>query len=498
MTTLTLGRFNARALARALLLACLVALVGIACGRVAISHYGLSAVEALVVLPILIFLASRPLAACALMLALLASVPFYTALPRVNVPGHPPINIGDVLLVVTVGATWWRRPWRVWPPVVRRVYLAVGAMLVLALIPTVVLAVHGHDAAREAVTGYKDLLYIMVGLTVALELSGRLWWRLVNAATAIAAIVAVFSILAAASGSIGHLLTSFDPYDAVLAAAADTVVGNTARIRLPGLFFVYAMTLPTLVMVLLVKDKWRSLRIVALLLMIGAIAVSLNRNMYFGGAAGLLVVLLLGGARLRHRFLIVAVTLAVILTLVVQSTVLPSVTKEVSARAKSALSSQVLSTNSATARKDEFSHGLASIAQHPWIGVGWFQPYGSLDGEVPRLGVENWYLDLATDMGIPVTAAFLLVCTVLLSYGVRRARTAVDPLDRAMVAACVGALVALLLSCLVGTYLQDPNSMTAFGFTCGLLLAAGMRAAAAGARSRDGAADDHGVTAGAA
>jgi zinc transporter ZupT len=67
-----------------------------------------------------------------------------------------------------------------------------------------------------------------------------------------------------------------------------------------------------------------------------------------------------------------------------------------------------------------------------------------------------------------------------------------------MVAACVGALVALLLSCLVGTYLQDPNSMTAFGFTCGLLLAAGMRAAAAEARSRDGAADDHGVTAGAA
>jgi hypothetical protein len=36
-------------------------------------------------------------------------------------------------------------------------------------------------------------------------------------------------------------------------------------------------------------------------------------------------------------------------------------------------------------------------------------------------------------------------------------------------------LIALLLSCLVGTYLQDPNSMTAFGFACGFLVAAGLR-----------------------
>jgi O-antigen ligase len=255
-------------------------------------------------------------------------------------------------------------------------------------------------------------------------------------------------------------------------------VGTTARIRLPGLFFVYAMTIPTLVMVLLIKDKWRWMRLGALLLMITAIAVSLNRNMYFGAAAGLLVTLVVGGPRLRYRFLVVAITVAAIVTIIVQSTVTPGVTAEVAARAQSALSTSVLQTSSLTDRADEFSHAITSMGQHPWTGVGWFQPYGSMAGDVPRVGVEDWYLHVATDLGIPVAVAFLLVVAFLLSYGVRRGLRTAGALDRGMVAAGVGSLVALLLSCLVGTYLQDPNSMVAFGFTCGFLLAAGLHVSA--------------------
>jgi O-antigen ligase len=269
-----------------------------------------------------------------------------------------------------------------------------------------------------------------------------------------------------------------------------SALGATSRIRLPGLFLVYAMTIPTLVLVLLVKDRWRSLRIVALALMVGAIAVSLNRNMYFGGVAGLLVTLLAGGGRLRYRFLISAVTIAAIVAVVVQSTVAPAVTAEIGTRAKSALSSQVLSTRSAQTRSDEFSNALTSIAHHPWTGVGWFQNYGSYELGVPRLGVEDWYLHLATDLGIPVALAFLLIPAVLLSYGLGRARRAAAPLDRALVAAGMGALVALLLSCLVGSYLQDPNSMTAFGFACGFLLSAALRATPKGEPSPSSAPDD--------
>jgi O-antigen ligase len=348
-------------------------------------------------------------------------------------------------------------------------------MLALALIPTLIVAFHGHSPARDALAGYKDLLFITIGLTVALELSGRLWWPVVNAAVVVAAIVAILSILAAASGAIGHVLTNFDA-TAVLAASADTTVGTTSRIRLPGLFLVYAMTIPTLVMVLLIKDKWRSMRLVALVLMIGAIAVSLNRNMYFGAAAGLLVTLLVGGPRLRHRFLIAGAIIAAMIAIAVQSALAPSVTAEVAARAQSALSTSVLQSSSLTDRADEFSHAISSIGHHPWFGVGWFQNYGSYAGSQPRLGVEDWYLHVATDLGLPVALAFLAVVAVLLSYGVGRARRATNALDRGMVAAGVGALTALLLSLIVGTYLQDPNTMAAFGFTCGFLVAAGLRA----------------------
>jgi O-antigen ligase/polysaccharide polymerase Wzy-like membrane protein len=475
-------------LVRGLALACAAALIGVACGRVAISHYGVPAIEVLVAVPVLVLMIPRPYLACVLLLVLLCTVPFYTWLPRANVPGHPPINLGDILLLLTVGATLWRKPARGWPPVVRRLYLALAVMLALALIPTVIVALHGHGPARDAIAGYKDLLFMTIGLTVALELSGRLWWPVVNGAIVVAAIVALLSILAAVSGAIGHVLTNFDA-TAVLNAAADTTVGTTSRIRLPGLFLVYAMTIPTLVMVLLIKDRWRWMRLVALALMVGAIAVSLNRNMYFGAVAGLLVTLLVGGPHLRHRFLVVAAIVAAMIAIAVQSALAPSVTAEVAARAQSALSTSVLQSSSLTDRADEFSHALTSIAQHPWFGVGWFQNYGSYAGEMPRLGVEDWYLHIATDLGLPVTFAFLAIVGALLSYGVRRARQATNPLDRGLVAAGVGALTALLLSLIVGTYLQDPNTMTAFGFTCGFLVAAGLRAVPAAAPSATGGAD---------
>jgi hypothetical protein len=479
MLTAISARLGSEARLRTVALVCGVAVLGVAGGRVAISHYGLPAIEALIALPILALLIPRPFASCALLLVLLCSVPFYTALPRVNVPGHPPINIGDIVLLAMVGSTLWRRPWRTWPPAVRRIYLPVALMLLVALVPTLVLAVHGHDAARTAIAGYKDLLYLTAGLTVALELSGRLWWPLVNFAVALAAIVALLSLAAAASGSIGNALLTVDA--GAVQNVVGEVAGTTSRIRLPGLFFTYAMTIPTLVLVLLVKDRWRSLRLVALALMIAAIAVSLNRNMYLGGAAGILVTLLLGGTRLRFRFLVVLVTVAAVVALVVQSTVLPAVTNEVGARAQSALTTQVLASNSLQDRADEISHGLSSIAQHPWIGVGWFQPYGALARDVPRAGVEDWYVHLATDLGIPVAALFVAVALAVLAYGVTRALKTRAPLDRAFVAAGVGTLVALLLSLLVGTYLQDPNSMAAFGVACGFLIAVGLRASRASA-----------------
>jgi O-antigen ligase len=459
--------------AGAVMLGALACVVGVAAGRVAISHYGGPAIEALIALPILIYAVRRPMIALILLLALVSSVFPYGLLPRVKLPGNPPLNAADVVLAVTVAGTVWRRPWRTWPVPVRRFFVVLCLMLLLAAIPTIRLAMHGHSAAREAILGYKTLLYLIAALTIALELSGRLWRTLLGVLTAFAALVSILSIAAAASSGVAHILTQLDPTAAL--SQSGLAAGPTARIRLPGLFLAYAMLVPVLVMTLTVSDRWRTARIATLGLIIAAIAVSLNRNMYFGGLIAILIAVLIGGPRLRHRFILTALAVAATLAIVVQSAVLPAVTAKVTARAASALSTQVISTGSAQARADEFSHAFTAIAQHPWYGVGWFQNYGSYSGGTFRLGVEDWYLHIATDLGIPVAVGFMLIVVTVLAFGFGRARAAPRPQDRALASATLAAVVALLLSCLVGSYLQDPGSMMVFGIGCALVLAAGMQ-----------------------
>jgi hypothetical protein len=475
-------QLNAGRPVRIAALACVAAVVGVAGGRVAISHYGLPAIELLVFLPLLMFVATRPFVGCVLLLLVMASVFSYGALPRATLPGHPPINVADILLIVVVGGTLWRRPWHTWPPAVQRFSWVLALLLLVALLPTIRLSLMGRTDFRFAVLGFKTLLYVSVAVTVALECSQGLWRPLVGAAIAFAAVLSIMSLLAAASSGFANVLTNLDA-NAVQHAGA---LGATARIRLQGLFFVYAMLLPTLAMVFIARDRWRIWRIAALLLMIAAVGVSLNRNMYFGGAIGLLVAVLIGGPRLRHQVLISVVSVVAILAIVVESAVLPAATAEIAQRAQSALSSQVLATNSAQTRSDEFSHALTAIGQNPWYGVGWQQFYGSYDGHTPREGVEDWYLHIATDLGIPVALVWLLLPAVLLVYGVKRARLAAEPSDRALIGAGVGAVVSLLLSCLVGTYLQDPDSTLMFGIACGLLLAASLRARPREAKSPPG------------
>jgi O-antigen ligase len=261
-----------------------------------------------------------------------------------------------------------------------------------------------------------------------------------------------------------------------VSASSGVDIGQTARIRLQGLFFIYSMLLPTLVLVLMVKDRWRRLRLVALLLMLAAVGLSLDRNMYGGALVGLFITALLGGAQIRFRIGLLVLTAIVSIVIVVSTSIAPAVTAEVAKRAGSALAlNQVQQSNSFQDRAYELTFAFPSIARHPWFGVGPRQGYGALQGTEPRFFVQNLYIDLATDFGIPTALAFLLIPAACFGFGLRRLRYARDPLDRALLAAEIGTLVALALSCLVDTFVQDPSSTVAFGSTCGFLLAAGLR-----------------------
>lgn len=459
--------------------------LGAFCARLAVSHYGKSAIEAMILGPILWALAKRPLLAVIALLMVVATVFTYGTLPRVNLPGHPPINVADLFLTAAVAGTLWRRPWATWPQPAWRYFLAIVAVLLLASVATVKTALTGADHAREALLAYRNFLYLGVALTIAIELRDTHWHQLLNALLILAAAIAALSVAAAASSAVAHLLTSVNPSsvsDASRSASAGGggALGTTARIRVQGLYLVYAMVIPTLVLALFVKDRWRMARFGALLLMIAAIGLSLNRNMYLGGLVGLLITGVLGGTKLRARLGLLLVAVVTAIALVTATAVVPAVSAEVGKRASTLVSpSTVLNSGSVTDRTYELSFAIPSIGRHPWAGVGPQQFYGAYNSPLsttPRLFVQDLYVDLAVDYGLPTALAFLLIPGVCMAYGLRRLKVVTDPADRALLAALVGTLVALLLSLVVGTYLQGPESTSAFGVACGLLLAASIRA----------------------
>ncbi len=470
---------------RSVALAAGAVVFGLICGRVAVSHYGIDLIAVLVGVPLLVVIARRPFLALVCVLGVLASVASYNALPRIPLPGHPPINLGDVAVLAAVGGTLWRRPWRFWPTPARRFALALLAVIALASISSIRISLESATEARAAVLGYKLLIYLAVALTIGLELSGKQWWKLLDVMVAFAALVSILSIAGFAVGPVRHVLISLNGTSATtaaqsLASGGSSTVGATGfRIRLPGLYFVYVMAIPTLVLALMLRDRWRPWRLATVALIVAAIGLSLNRDMYIGVVVGLLVTALLGGRMIRHRVVFaVAATVLTVLVFVLSS-VVPAVTRQVATRAGSALSpSQVTTSNSVQGRAVEFSYGLKSIAAHPLDGIGWFQGYGYYIGGEAQIGVENLYLDLALDYGIPAAVVWLLIPGGLLVFGVLSALRARRSVDRALVAAFVGSMVAALLSLLVGSYLQDQASAIGFAALCGLLIGAGLRATA--------------------
>jgi hypothetical protein len=478
-------RTRTRGSSTAAWLVVLVATVAV-CSRLAISHYGVTMIEAIVAAPLFLMIAQRPLLAVTILLVLLSSVFSYGYLPRFNVPGHPPVNLGDVCLAAALGGTLWRAPWLRWPSVVRRYSLLLTLFLLLAAVATVKTSLGGYVDSRNALYEYRNWLYLGVAVTIALELRGKYWPVLLNTAVAIAAAVAVISLSAAASHAVASVVTHVSPTQGsvlqeVNGAGADAGAAAATRVRVVGLYFVYAMCVPTLVMVLVLKDRWRAVRIGALVLMLAAIAVSLNRNMYLGLLIALLITTLLGGARLRGRVVAACAVGTALLVLLAVGPAVPGVATEAGRRAATALSPSALVTSgSIQDRAYELRFALTAIGHHPWFGVGPNQFYGAwlanADGQLtPRFFVQNLYVYIATDYGVLAALAFLTLPGVCLLLGLARLSRAQTALDRALLAGFIGTLVALMLSLLVGTYLQDPGTTTAFAVLSGLLVAASLR-----------------------
>ena len=466
-------------------LAALVAAVvlGAVCARVAISsHYGKAAVEALAGAPFLVWVFRRPAAALLVLVAVVASLPAYGNLPRVSLPGHPPINVADVMLAAAVGGTLWRRAWRNWPPIAQRFVLAFAVVFALSLVATIKTLSLGHVQQSAALYDLRNWFYLLAALTVMLELRGERLQTFLDGAIGLAALVSIAAVAGAASASVQHFLvsaSSVSVYSATDTSAATGVdIGSISRIRVQGLFFIYWLVIPTFVLVL-TDPRRRAYRTICLALMAAAIGVSLNRNMYGGALIGLVITGALAGTRVRMRLTLTLIAGVLAVVILFLSSVSPAITSQIGKRASTVLApSQVLSSNSAIDRKYELAYALPSIARHPWFGVGPRQGYGALLSPYAdniRFFVQDLYLWLATDFGIPTALAFLLLPGICLWFGLTRLRLADSIRQRGLLAACIGSLVAMLLSAAVDVFGQDPSSTVAFGLAFGAILAVGLQ-----------------------
>lgn len=474
---------SSRKYAQPALVAGMTVLSGLLVGRIAESHYGVTALGVLIALPLLYTISRYPLAALAAILIVVSTIVSYNNVPRVHLPGNPPITVADVLLLSLVAGTWWRRRYSTWPRSVRHYTVAVIGFLLISSVAAAGYSLTGVDQLRDSLAAFDAFLYLLVAATIAVELSSQNWRQTLDLLIVIAAVVSVVSIAAAVLPTVASALSSATA-NGVTAATSDAVSVGAPRVRFAGLFLVSGLVLPTLVLVLLYPDRYRWLRALALLFMIGAVAVSLNRNMYVALVLGFALTALLGGSRFRLGAIIAIVFL--VGALVVSGSLLPGVSSTLGSRASSLLDPATLSqTGSIQDRAYEYHYAFLSIAAHPWVGVGPKAFYGAylLDNGISsvRFFVQNFFVNTAVDYGIPATLAVLLIPLVVVFWGVRalasgrrrhisQSSQASQGPNQALLASLVASVVVLLLSSLIGTYLQDAGTIAAFAVICGLLL----------------------------
>jgi len=117
------------------------------------------------------------------------------------------------------------------------------------------------------------------------------------------------------------------------------------------------------------------------------------------------------------------------------------------------------------------------IGQHPFvgIGVGRFEEMIGFYTETPiKKGdprdAHNAYILLAGEMGVPSLLLLLLLYAVWSAVALRIHRKHRHPVDRSLAAAFLGCLVAVLVSCMVGSRFSDEALIAWFWMLAALVL----------------------------
>jgi O-antigen ligase len=209
--------------------------------------------------------------------------------------------------------------------------------------------------------------------------------------------------------------------------------------------------------------------------MAASVALSLNRNGWIGVAFGLVLLLALGGGRLRRGVavaLVVGASVAAVALLVGMERQRDSPLTPLVARGETLLDPRAVArSDSLQSRFSESERAWTAFAQRPLTGIGAGTSFGvffneEVNGTYRRTGqlfLHNQYLYLLVIAGIPGLIAFV----GFLAGVIARARWAAS--EHAM--ACLVGLAMIMLSAVVMISFANPNNAVVVALLTGALMA---------------------------
>jgi O-antigen ligase len=297
--------------------------------------------------------------------------------------------------------------------------------------------------------------------------------RLLTGGVAIAAVAGVIALIAALGAGIG----------ATLSGGGETIIkeeegaAGLLRVRLAGLSMAYALFWFVVVRLLSAGRGRRLGWGLAFAGMLLAIAISFNRNMWLGLVAGLIMMMVVGGPRVRNRLVAaIVVFLAGIVLLAslgsaTDNHVLEPVVKRGSTlfnpgkvEQSKSLTNRSLETRVAWPKAQR--HALTGIGPGVNFGVYNFDFVGPHSVKVEtQLFLHNQYLYLLLICGVPGLVAFLLFLAIPVGQAFRR-----TPIDPAITACGVG-IAMIMISAIVAIYFSVEDMTTVLGLLTGVIVA---------------------------
>jgi hypothetical protein len=454
------------------------AAMAVVTGAIAGSGNGVTLLEAAVGLALVATSFARPAIGALIALAGTASVVGYAQLPAVAVGGVQ-LRVTDILMLAAFAGALLQRSGKRLPSQAILALALMGAFMVLAGIATQNgLNLHRTNTALAA-QSLRPFIYLGIAIVIVrVTIDDKTLINVLDASLVCASVVALVSCVATFVGPVADMVGELSPR-AASQSGGENDYGALIRIRLPGLSLCYTLLLPAVALILLGPRRHRNYRCAAAVLMLAAIALSLNRNQLVGLLLGGIVAVAWAPASVRRmiagRFVIATVAC---LILAVVGLSLLGAGGSLQKRYGALLNLPEL-TQSATLRDRAQENNLAlqEIRQHPWFGLGPQANYGAYIGAVgslarePRLFVHNQYLQHALYFGIPAALCLFLV-PLILGVSVRRhvGNDDATVLRRAVAAAATGSVAAVMLSSFVAIYYSLPSDLACLGLCFGLQL----------------------------